>query len=80
MTIQLGDIAKDSVSGFRGVVVATTQWLNGCDRITIQPQELYNGQPIEGHTFDALQVELVEKKGHRSKADTGGPRPELRRR
>lgn len=31
--VELGDIAKDEVSGFQGVVVAVTNWLNGCNRI-----------------------------------------------
>lgn len=74
--VELGDIAKDSVSGYKGVVVAVTHWLNGCRRITIQSQELHNGQPIDGHTFDEMQVEVVKAKSHKAKTSTGGPRPE----
>jgi hypothetical protein len=57
--LKLGDRAKDKISGFTGVVVAITNWLNGCQRVTIQPEELKDGRPIENCTFDAEQVEIV---------------------
>ena len=38
--IELGDTAKDSITGFSGVVIATTFWLHGCERLTLQPQKL----------------------------------------
>lgn len=59
--IDLGDVAKDDVSGFRGVVIAITRWLHGCDRICIQPQELKDAKPIDGVTFDRLQMSLIKK-------------------
>lgn len=34
-TVNLGDTAKDTITGLTGVVVATTLWLNGCERITL---------------------------------------------
>lgn len=60
--IKLGCKARDTISGFSGVVVAITNWLNGCVRITIAPQELKDGKPIDSHTFDVEQVALVEEK------------------
>lgn len=76
--IKLGDIARDTVTGFEGVVVAITKWLHGCDRVCIQPQKLKDGKPIEGVTFDALQLELVKPMGHRPQTSTGGPRPDIK--
>ena len=38
--IQLGDRAKDRISGFEGIVIGIGQWLHGCRRISIQPTEL----------------------------------------
>lgn len=58
--IPIGSKAKDRISGFVGIVVAITYWLNGCVRITIAPQELREGKPIESQTFDQEQVQLVE--------------------
>ena len=80
--IQLGDIAKDTVTGFEGVVIGITQWLYGCRRISIQPRELKDGKPIEHVSFDEPQVEVIRQGAVASVetqpaiARTGGPRPE----
>lgn len=37
VNVQLGDKARDTVSGFAGVCVARTEWLNGCWRMTLPP-------------------------------------------
>jgi hypothetical protein len=74
--IKLGDKAKDTISGLEGVVVAETQWLHGCRRLTIQPQSLHEGKPVEGSCFDEGQLELVKEKAVAVGArDKGGPRP-----
>lgn len=60
--IELGDIAKDAVSGFTGVVVADTVWLHGCRRFTLASQKLKeDGSTQENHTFDENQLVLVTK-------------------
>ena len=60
MSINLGDRAKDRISGFSGIVVAKTHWLNGCVRITIQPEKTDNGKTLDNATFDLEQIELVK--------------------
>lgn len=88
---KLGDLAKDSVTGFKGVVVACCEWLHGCARLTLQPQELdKDGKPRETQTFDSLQLVVVKEKAVAAQqirtgaaAATGGPnddRAALRRR
>lgn len=80
MQIKLGDVAKDTITGFKGVVVARTEWLNGCVRITLQPKQLQeNGKPIDSETFDDTQLILVHAGPSRAPKETGGPRPEPRR-
>lgn len=75
--ISLGDEAKDTITGFSGIVVAVTKWLHGCERVTIQPKSLHDGSPIEPRTFDAPQCELVTPKAQPvGDPRTGGPRPE----
>lgn len=66
--IVLGCKARDSISGFTGIVVAITEWLNGCRRITIWPQEMKDGKPIGASTFDVEQVEYVDVGRQPSKA------------
>jgi len=51
--IQLGDVAKDSITGFEGVVTGRTEWLNGCCRWLIQPRSLHEGKPVEDVVAEA---------------------------
>ena len=78
--IQLGDEAKDTITGYKGVVVCVGQWLHGCKRLTIQPQGLKDGKPHEALTFDLPQLVLVKSNGHIPNVSKGGPRPEPVRR
>jgi hypothetical protein len=79
--IPLGAVAQDSISGFTGVVVARTDWLHGCTRLTIQPSELHDGAPVKSHTFDEPQLRVLELTPS-DDSDTepaekpGGPGPE----
>lgn len=78
--IELGDVAKDSITGFTGVVIGRTKWLHGCVRLTLQPQEMKDGKPLEPHTFDEPQLVLVTKAVQPTTGHAGGPRPEPMRR
>jgi hypothetical protein len=74
--IYLGDLVRDRVSKFEGIAVAVTEWLNGCKRVTIQPNCLdKDGKVFEAQTFDEYQMEVV-KKGviPPVNKETGGPR------
>ena len=90
--IELGDRAKDRISGMEGIVIGETNWLYMCRRLTIQPESLdEKGGPKEAHSFDEAQLILVRKGvvpvpevvvrepvAARSRA-TGGPAPEVSR-
>lgn len=79
--ITLGDTARDTITGFTGVVIADTKWLHGCRRLTLQPRELKDGKPVESMTFDEPQLVKVETTpAEASSAAGGGPRPEPVRR
>lgn len=76
----LGDRLRDRITGFQGIAIAKTDWLNQCVRWTIQSEERTdNGKSIT-ETFDEIDVELiaVDPLGYRAvdKKVTGGPRPE----
>jgi hypothetical protein len=77
--IQLGDVARDQITGFEGVVVCLSKWLHGCERLTLQPQKLHDGKPIEHCTFDRPQLVRVEPAVVGGTGTTGGPRPEPNR-
>ena len=76
MDIKLGDLVKDSITGFEGVVICVAEWLHGCRRMTVQPKALKDGRPIESASFDEPQLVLLNQAPPKRKADTGGPRPE----
>ncbi len=80
--INLGDKVKDPISGVIGIVVARTEWLHGCARITVQPKGVSKeGEPFKNSNFDEPQLELMEpKKVKRGSTKKGGPRqaPETR--
>lgn len=74
--IENGDVVKDSITGFRGVVICESKYLHGCRRLTLQPDYLKDGKPIESQTFDEPQLVVIKKATHASTGITGGPRPE----
>lgn len=75
--INLGDTARDRVSGFKGVCVAITQWISGCARVTLQPPAGKDGKIPDAQTFDEPMLELVKAKTvAMGPTKTGGPRPE----
>ncbi len=75
-TIELGDTAKDTITGYEGVVIAKTLWLNGCIRLAIQPEGLTKEGKIHAiETFDAEQMKLVKAAKPRATAPKGGPKP-----
>jgi len=78
--IDLGAKVKDTITGFSGIVVCLSRWLNGCVRVTVQPQQLKkDGEPKESHTFDTEQLELMTGGVKLQTRPTGGPKPEPRR-
>lgn len=74
--LELGDVAKDTITGFQGTVVAITYWLNGCVRVTLQSQELKDGKPLDPIGFDVEQLELVRAKEKPQGTRSGGPMPD----
>lgn len=70
-----GDKVKDTITKYKGTVIGTTLWLNGCYRYVVQSSELGDdGKPIE-FSFDENQLELIESKNYKGKHNTGGPWP-----
>ena len=70
-----GDKVKDRISGYVGIVIANTEWFNGCVRVTVQSQKLAkDGKVADNQTFDIEQLELVKAAAVPVKRrPTGGP-------
>lgn len=74
MRIKLGDRVKDKISGFKGIVVCRSEWLNGCVRITIQPEACKSGNPLDAQTYDEHQIERLQETAIApARVATGGP-------
>lgn len=58
--INLGDKVKDKITGLTGIVIAKTEWLYGCERVTVQPQEGKDGKPADAFGLDTAQCEVLE--------------------
>lgn len=75
--IKLGTKVRDKVTGVTGIAIARTEWLNGCARIVVQPQEVKDGKPVESTCVDEPQIEVVDDDHVLTKGrvtNTGGPK------
>ena len=80
-TNEVTDLGGQNPSGFAGKVVAVTEWLTGCRRITIQPPGLDDkGRPFERETFDETEVEVEVVSDEKASSNDGGPRPSIGKR
>jgi hypothetical protein len=68
-----GDRVKDVITGYSGIVIAEHTYLNGCKRVTVQPEKLADGKLQDAQTFDVEQLSVVKPKVHSLLAPTGGP-------
>jgi len=60
--MELGQIVKDKVTGFSGLVTARAYYLTGCTQYLITPTDLdRDGNIREGEWLDDSRVEIVEE-------------------
>lgn len=74
---QLGDRARDTVSGWEGVVTGDYRFLNGCRRLEVSGADK-DGKP-DAYVFDEQQVEVIKAAEAQEpptdfSASVGGPR------
>jgi len=81
--VSLGDRVKDVISGQEGIVTGISDFLYGCRRVSVVPQETKDGKPVVAFWVDEPQLKVLEreaiagdKPGRRKKKKkyTGGPR------
>jgi hypothetical protein len=76
MAAKLGDKVKDRISGFKGIVTAEYKYLNGCNRVQVDPDYLgKDGSVIEGRVFDVDQVQIIKPNVIAVMPPGGGPMP-----
>jgi len=57
--IRLGMEVKDKISGLKGIATSITEFIYGCRRIGVSPQELKDGKPMEDSIIDEPQLDVV---------------------
>lgn len=68
--MKFGDVVKDRISGFSGVLTARTEYDNGCIKWSVTPQKLdKDSKPAETQWFDQQYLE------NESSVKAGGPMP-----
>ena len=75
---ELGDVIKDEITGFTGVVMARSQYHTGCHTYGLLSQALgKDGKPIEWEWFDDQRLIATKKKAlfERPIKPNGGPHP-----
>jgi hypothetical protein len=78
--VELGDIVRDSITGFEGSVESITVWRFGCRRTQVRPTKLSkDGLPIETQVFDEPSLHIIKRANvpeavQDSRRKNGGPK------
>lgn len=72
-----GDLVKDKITKFKGIIICRMEYLTGCNRYSLQAKDLHEGKPIEWQHFDEDQLEKEKEKKIKIKSDKtkGGYKP-----
>lgn len=70
---EMGLPARDTITGFQGVITSRTQFINGCNRYGIEPKMDKDGKLPEVHAFDEARIELIEGKVFKDERVAGDP-------
>lgn len=74
MDIQLGDKAKDQITGFEGIVTGRCNYISGCDQILLVPPAK-DGDYKDSHWFDIDRCTVVKKAAVKIAAVSSAARP-----
>ena len=71
---RLGAKARDTVTGFEGIIIGRNEWLNGCVQYALKPKVNDKGEIIEAEWIDEQQIEMVRTDPVTKRLEkTGGP-------
>ena len=72
--IEMYDEVKDTISGFKGIVVAKIIYATGCIRYEVKPRGIKDGKSIEAEWIDESILVITKKaKSETIEKDPGGP-------
>ena len=61
-TLSMGDKVKDTITGFKGMIVARCQYINGCDQCLVKPGVDDDGKMLAGEWIDDQQLKQQTKR------------------
>jgi hypothetical protein len=71
--IALGATVKSNISGFKGVAIARSEHMNGCNRYWVAPKVGKDNKLPEGNWIDEHELVVIAKpKGRHVPDDPGG--------
>ena len=73
--IKLGLEVKDRVTGFKGIAIGRTTYMQGCNRILVQQKVDKEGNIPEAISFDEPDLEVIGDGVLPKPEKSGGPRP-----
>lgn len=59
MNIQLGNEARDKITGFTGIVTSRAEYLTGCTQYGLTPPVAADGQVRASEWFDEGRIEVT---------------------
>lgn len=76
--VELGDEVECQITGFRGIANGKSQWLTGCDRISVQGPIGKDGKYGESFWVDEAALRIIKKQkvkpeNVREEIKKGGP-------
>ncbi len=60
MKFELGDVLKDKITGFQGVVMVRAEYFTGCAHYGLCSQELKDGRITEWEWIDEIRLVKTE--------------------
>ncbi len=57
---ELGIEAKDTVTGFRGIIIGRAQHLTGCNTYGLKPLVDKEGKILEDQWFDETRIDIIK--------------------
>ena len=58
--VKLGDMVKDKITGFEGLTLEKSEYLNGCIQFEVQPRIDKEGKIPESSHIDEQQLEVIK--------------------
>lgn len=71
--IKLGQMVRDTVTGFEGICITRTDYISGCTRIGLQPKVDKEGKIPEAQHFDEPMCVVVQQAILTKPSRNGGP-------